>query len=411
MRVAVIAEYYPRPAHPGLGIWAHRQALAAREQGCDVRVLALDRPLPSLHALRSLVPGGDGASLAPLREWARELRRQPRRVSLDGIDVRYVRFLSPPRPLSYGSWGRWASPPLGRALDELERTWQPDLVHAHYAVPAGDAARRWIARRRPGLSLVVSVHGGDLTYAAPRSRRGREVVSAVLTGADAVIVNSTLTRTGVVGLVGERERLEVIPPGADPVAPAPRHTDPTLVTVAHLEQHKSQGDVIRALAALSSRHPRLRYVLVGRGPDRAALERLASSLGVAERVELKGGLPHEQTLAELARCHLHVMPSRHDAFGVAHVEAMAAGLPSVGGAGTGAEDIARAGEGLVLVRPGDVGELTRTLDGLLSDQARLEALGAAARQTVARCFSWRLCGERTASLYQSLVPPEGAAAA
>ena len=46
MRVTVVAEYYPRPDDPVLGVWAHRQALAARDAGADVRVLVLDRPMP-----------------------------------------------------------------------------------------------------------------------------------------------------------------------------------------------------------------------------------------------------------------------------------------------------------------------------------------------------------------------------
>ena len=56
------------------------------------------------------------------------------------------------------------------------------------------------------------------------------------------------------------------------------------------------------------------------------------------------------------------MPSVHDGFGAAHIEAMAAGLPTIGGAGTGAEDIARAGEGALLVRAGDVPRLVEVLD-------------------------------------------------
>ena len=60
-------------------------------------------------------------------------------------------------------------------------------------------------------------------------------------------------------------------------------------------------------------------------------------------------MAHAAALERMARGCVHVMPSVHDAFGVAHVEAMAAGLPAIGGAGTGAEDIAAAGEGMVLV--------------------------------------------------------------
>jgi teichuronic acid biosynthesis glycosyltransferase TuaC len=402
MRVVVVAEYYPRPAHPGLGVWAHRQARAVMELGVEVRVLVLERPLPSLATVRALRPRGGGPDTRPLREWAAGVWNPPRDMVLDGVPVRYVRFVSPPRPLTYASWGWWAARPLARALDDLHRKWPFTLVHAHYAVPAGDATLRWM-RRRQRLPLVVSVHGGDLSYTAPRSERGRRVVSDVFRSADALIANSELTRTGIEELGGAAERIQVVHPGADPVPhEQERHRDPTLVTVAHLEAHKAQGDVIRALAALRSRRPRLRYVMVGGGPDRAELERLAHSLGVGERVRFTGRLTHAGALGELARCHLHVMPSCHDAFGVAHLEAMAAGVPTIGSLGTGAEDIARAGEGIVLVPPGDVGALSRAMDELLGDDARRTRLAAAARRTVAESFSWERNGRETRAIYEAL---------
>jgi glycosyltransferase involved in cell wall biosynthesis len=405
VRVAVVAEYYPRPSHPGLGVWAHRQARAVRDLGVEVRTLVLDRPVPPLQAVRALAPVGGGLDARPLREWWRAARSRPAELAMDGIPVRYVRFLAPPRPVSYGSWGRWAARPLGRALDRLWGESALDLVHAHYAVPAGDAALRWMAAGGRRLPLVVSVHGGDLTYAAPRSDAGWRAVAVTLRRADAVIVNSTLTRRGVEDLIGPRERLVVIHPGADPLPPAERAHEPTLVTVANLEPHKSQEDVIRALAVLRAHHPRLRYVLVGKGPQRAHLEEVARSLGVADRLRFTGALPQEQARAEVARGHVHVMPSRHDGFGAAHVEAMAAGVPTIAGAGTGSEDIARAGEGALLVRAGDVGGLVEVLDRLLADPAERERLGEAARRTAQAHFSWERNGRETLALYRQLAGP------
>jgi glycosyltransferase involved in cell wall biosynthesis len=396
LRVAVVAEYYPRPHDPAWGIWAHRQAVGARERGVDVNALALERPLPPLRAFKRL-------DFQVLGEWAERVRRPPPDTTLDGVPVRYVRFLSPPRPLSYASWGRWAARPLGRALDRMWDEGSLDLVHAHYAVPAGDAVLRWLRARGRRTQLVVSVHGGDLSYVAARSEHGRRTVARVLSAADAVVANSDVTRRGIEELAGSLAHLRVIHPGADMPVPVPaRHADPTLVTVAHLESHKNQASVIRALAALAGRHPRLRYELIGKGPDRETLEQLARSLGVADRVAFRGAMPHDAALAELARCHVHVMPSIHDAFGVAHVEAMAAGLPTIGGEGTGAEDIASAGEGMVLVPPGDVTALARAIERLVADDAERDRLGEAARRTAADHFSWSRNADQTLALYEEL---------
>jgi glycosyltransferase involved in cell wall biosynthesis len=315
-----------------------------------------------------------------------------------------VRFVSPPRPLSYASWGWWAARPLGRALDRLSGEGQLDLIHAHYAVPAGDAVLRWLSARRRRVPLVVSVHGGDLSYVAARSERGRRTVARALGAADAVIANSEVTRRGIEELAGSLAQLHVIHPGADsPPAGVERHPDPTIVTVAHLEPHKNQASVIRAVAALAGRHPRLRYELIGKGPDRQELEELARSLGVGDRVAFRGAMPHQAALIELARGHIHVMPSIHDAFGVAHVEAMAAGLPTVGGEGTGAEDIAAAGEGMVLVPPGDVTALARAIERLIGDDAERDRLGEAAWRTATEHFSWSRNADETLAVYEEVL--------
>jgi glycosyltransferase involved in cell wall biosynthesis len=393
VRVAVVAEYYPRHSDPAWGIWAHRQALAVRERGVEVRVAALDRPLPSRSDVRAL------PDLGPLAQWAHRFVDPQGPTVLDGVPVRYVRFVAPPRPWSYAGWGRWAARPVRRALDQ---GWWPDIVHAHYAVPAGDAVLRWL-RRGNDVPLVVSVHGGDLSFTAARSERGREVVIRVLRAADAVIANSQVTRRGIEELTGSLPVLEVIHPGAEvPESVAEREPEPTLVTVAHLESHKNQAAVVRAIAALQDRHPGLGYLLIGKGPDRAALEQLATRLGVSDRVTFAGPLDHSAALERMARAWVHVMPSVHDAFGVAHVEAMAAGLPAIGGAGTGAEDIAAAGEGMVLVPSGDEGALARAIDALVSDPRERDRLGAAARRTVAEHFTWDRNGELTIAVYRQI---------
>jgi glycosyltransferase involved in cell wall biosynthesis len=95
------------------------------------------------------------------------------------------------------------------------------------------------------------------------------------------------------------------------------------------------------------------------------------------------------------------MPSVEEPFGVAFVEAMAAGLPAIGVRGAGGpEDIAAAGPGLVRVPPEDHLALAREIERLLADPEGLAALGRQARDTVARCFSWTRSGEALVAAYR-----------
>ncbi|MBI5105975.1 MAG: glycosyltransferase, partial [Solirubrobacterales bacterium] len=188
MRVVVVAEFYPRAADPVLGVWAHRQALAARDAGADVRVVVLHRVVAPQSRARDL------------RAW-REVAAQPARAELDGLDVRYVRFVSPPRGRHYARWGAYAAPPLALALRRLRRARPYDLVHAHYAAPAADA----VLRARAGAPLVISEHGGDVFHTA-KLPGGEAIVRRAFGAARLVLANSQGIEQAVRALGAQIER-------------------------------------------------------------------------------------------------------------------------------------------------------------------------------------------------------------
>jgi teichuronic acid biosynthesis glycosyltransferase TuaC len=372
VRALVVAEFYPRAHDPVLGIWAHRQAVAARDAGADVRVAVLYRPIP---------PKAQPGALA-------RYLRQPPRAKLDGITIDYVPFVSPPRAGSYGRWGAWAAPSLAAYLRARRRAF--DLVHAHNAIPAGDAVRR----ARIGKPLVVSVHGGDVFFTAPR--HGEPGVRRVLEAARLVLANSRgiAERAAALG-AGETK---VVHLGADIPEQLPKRDPHTVVTLGHLVARKRHADVIRALWTLRERLA-LRYLVIGDGPERAALERLARELEVD--VEFAGQLPHEQALERMRGCALMALPSTDEAFGVAYVEAMAARIPAIGCLGEpGPEEIARCGQGIRLVPPGDVEALAGQLHAMLAEPQYLADLGEQAQRTVAEHFTWPACGAATVAAYE-----------
>ncbi len=385
MRVCVVAEFYPRAHDPVLGIWAHRQALAARDAGADVRVVVLHRPIPPLDTPAS-----------ELRQATGRLLRQPSHAVLDGLEVDYVRFVAPPRPRTYGTWGAWAAPPLALHLRRLRRRWPFELIHAHSAVPAGEAVRRAAI----GVPLVVSSHGADSFYTATRHAAGRRAVTATYAAADIVLANSKGIERAARKL-GARQTA-VVRLGTDiPEKLPPKRAETTLVTVGHLVSRKRQGDVIRALWVLRDRRPDLTYLIVGDGPERPHLEALTQELGLSDRVEFAGQLPNPEALQAAWAGHLFVLPSVDEAFGVAYVEAMAGGLPAIACLGEpGPAEIEEAGPGIRLVAPGDIPALAEAIARELDRPAReLGERGARARRTVERHFTWAKSGRATVAAY------------
>jgi len=347
--------------------------------------------VPPLASMRGLRPGSAGVAL----QATRAATSQPLTATLDGISVQYLRYLSPPRRRTYASWGAWAAPLLGRALRRLRVAFPFDLVHAHYAVPAGDAVRR----AAPEVPLVVSVHGGDVLGA----HADAPTVRSTFAHARLVLANSA----GTARRCHDRgaRAVRVVHLGADPpAAPASPPAIPTLVTVANLIERKRIADVIRAVALLSDAWPQLRHMVVGDGPERAMLQALATSLGVADRISFLGRLAPDDAVAIGRQASMFVLPSTDEAFGVAYVEAMAAGVPAIGCRGEdGPEEIAAAGGGIELVPARDPVALAAAVDSLLGDSERLDRLRASARETVLGSFTWERCGRQTVAAYEEVL--------
>ena len=188
------------------------------------------------------------------------------------------------------------------------------------------------------------------------------------------------------------------PPGRRPAgARRDGATSPTLVTVAHLEPHKNQADVIRALAALAAAHPGLRYVLVGKGPD----ARGAGAPRALARASPTASAFHRRAAARGARSRARALPRPRDAERRTTPSASRTsrrwrpGCRRSAAPGPARRTSPRRGRGSCSCPPGDLPALARAIDGLLSDPARARAGSARPRaQTVAEHFTWKRNGAR-----------------
>ena len=354
------------PRDPVLGVWAHRQALAARDAGADVRVLVLHRPVPSQAALRARDPQ---ALLAPLR--------QPLHAELDGIARRPTCRSSPRRgraPTAAGA--RWAAPSLALALRQLRRGFPFDLVHAHYAAPAGDAVRR----ARPGArsSSPCTAATCCRRRRAPAATRGHAARSR---GARLVLANSAGIERRARELGAARTR--VVHLGTDVPRersrePAPRRSPPS----ATWSRASATPTCCGRCGCCATRTP----TCAGWWPATARSGPRSSSmireLGLGGRVQAARparARPRRARVAQAAT--VFALPSIDEAFGVAYVEAMAGGVPAIGCRGeAGPEEIAASGAG----HPARPAGRSRGARGRAARAARRRGLAPRARRRRAR---------------------------
>ena len=158
------------------------------------------------------------------------------------------------------------------------------------------------------------------------------------------------------------------------------HT-PTVGAVGRLAPEKGYDVLIRAMTEL----PGCCLVLLGEGPERARLTKLARQLGVEDRVELAGWIPSPWT--DHFRFDVIAVPSSFEGFGLVAVEALLAGIPVVASRVGGLAEIVHDGETGLLVEPGDPSALAHALRELLIDPARRDVMGRRGRDDALQRFT------------------------
>ena len=283
-------------------------------------------------------------------------------------------------------------------LVRLARTLRADIVHTHLV--HADVYGGLAARLR-GTRLVSTKHNDDPFRVGPFRfvERGlSRLTDRIVTITDA-LHRFTVDRVGV-----PADKVETIHYGLDGVPDAwgvnPRDDVPegarVLLAVARLTDQKGIDIAIRALAELPGDTV---LVVLGEGPERPALLRLARELGVEARVFLLGRVP--DVAAWLGRATILVHPARWEGFGLGVLEAMLAGLPVVATNVSALPELVVDGETGVLVKPDDVEALA---SGIVRALDRPQ-LGEGGLERARSEFSVGRMADRTAALYLKLELP------
>jgi N-acetyl-alpha-D-glucosaminyl L-malate synthase BshA len=326
---------------------------------------------------------------------------------LDGFDER-IRL----HEVEVTSYPLFRYPPyevaLASRLAEVAEESSLDLVHVHYAIPHTLAALlvKDLLRPRP-FPVVTTLHGTDITVVG-QDRSYARVTRYAIERSDRVTCVSEYLRRQTEQVFGVQRRYDVIPNFVDPERFRPRERErlqrcfapagqKVVLHVSNFRPVKRSVLVVEAFRAIAARMPAT-LLMVGDGPDRGRCEERTRALGLRDRVRFLGAQTDVHDLLPVGDVFL--LPSEHESFGLAALEAMACGVVPVVTAAGGLPEVVTDGRDGVLVPEERIATMGDVAADLLLDAPRLAAMKAAARLSAVERFPRHAVVPRYEAVYR-----------
>ena len=262
-----------------------------------------------------------------------------------------------------------------------------------------------------GRKIIIYIHGEEITTRLPdwemANRRKH-----YLGNSDLVVAVSTFTRDVLVNQMGiDQRKIQLISNGVDLETFFPQSKDShllsryglsgrrVLLSVGRLVERKGFDRALQALPRVLQSHPKVHYLIVGDGPYRQVLERIAAEVGISNHVTFAGEVTNEEIAKHYALCDVFVLPNRETAdgntegFGLVFLEANACGKPVIAGCAGGAADAVQDGYNGLTVDGEDVSAIAGAILRLLEDPELCARLRTGGLER-ARNSDWRSRAEQ-----------------
>ena len=375
MRVLILLRGFDSLKKHEVGNFELDQAKALTAAGHDVRAVAVDVRSP-LH------PRGVGCY----------------EYTADGIPVIYCSIpVGNPIPALQEQMSARA---MRTALKRLrEKGWEPDVVHAHFLSKAYTFSTLPEADRFP---FVITEHSSTLNSDSVPSRL-QERMRFAYKKADCVLAVGKGLAEHIRQYTGVEPR--IVPNMLDTSvffwSPRQRHESAfRFVTAGNLYRIKGFDILLDAMALLRDKGMDVRLTLIGGGDEEAALKSRTRRLCLEDSVRFTGRLPREQLAAIYRDADAFVLASRGETFGVAYIEAMAAGLPVVATRCGGPEDFVDNANG-ILVPPEDPAALAEGMERMVRTVGSYD--GAAISAFAREKYSPEALAVRLTNIYEEIV--------
>jgi glycosyltransferase involved in cell wall biosynthesis len=361
--ILVIPSWYPIQEEPLAGIFFFEQAHMMRSAGLTVGVV-----YPEIRPFKQL-------SWPLLRsnrfQWSETMEQGTPTYRVHGWNL-YPGFLK-------GTMKLWVHHAWSLFKRYVQKWGRPDLIHAQSAIWGGVAAAE--ISRLTGIPFLIQEHCDIflqpyLFEKRSQQRWARHLVQSTFAQASALIAVSRALEKGMQNYY--QGKIHVLPNFID-VERLGNPQRPSLskpfvfLTLAHLVKNKNIDLLLQAFSLFHQREPESKLLIAGDGVEVERLKKLCQTLDLNAHVEFLGGIPRPQLQEVFARAHAFILPSQRETFGVVFIEALALGLPVIGTACGGPEDIITPDVG-ILIKKIDKEDVAQAMLRLKFDYSRYDPL-------------------------------------
>lgn len=308
--------------------------------------------------------------------------------------------------------------PVSPFVDQLLPSLKLDVVHTHHPILLGQTAAA--KAEEFDLPLVFTFHTQyrEYTHYLPLPQEAIQVflkdaiqnwLMDFMRKCQHIVIPSQSMKDILVRDYGLRDRYTVVPTGIDlePYnstdgdsfrAKMRWQNEKVLISSGRLAQEKNWDILVKAVKKVHQKHPEVRLVLVGDGPEKEALQDLATDLGIAERVTFAGELPFSDVIQYLKAADLFGFASVTETQGLVTMEALAAGLPVVAVDASGTRDIVQDGEQGYLVS-NDADALADSINRLLDSPETMQRFRSNALKRGGE-FDVKYCARKLVEVYK-----------
>lgn len=380
MNICVIASGYPSRSNPVLDIFIHEQAREMVRQGLNIHVITI------------------GTS----EDFCEEI--------MDGVYVhRVIRDDFKPSYLLFLAFSLKAL----RAAIQLNRKLRFDIIHSHFADHAGFAGA--VISKLLGKPFVLTSHGYDiyynkkLGYGLGSHLPSRLLIWFILKMPSKITVASKALKNQLKTWNVDSKKIEIINNGINldfiksDITPKIIKNSQVILTVANLLPIKNIGYMLEAMPYVLEKFTDVRYIVVGDGPEREKLERIADKRELTNNVDFVGELRNNELPRYYSMADVFVLPSVHEGFGIVKLEAFAFGVPVIVTNGGGAVEGVDHGENGFVVPLNQPKKLAEAIITILANPELKESMGRRGKEIVMKNYLWKHNVKKVIKVYSGLM--------